>query len=159
MQSEIIFLICSAPGMWSSVFVRDAQLTQKNEVYVWMVCKLDSVCRTVCSVCCLSLGTGISGFLCVHNVYSVFPLCFPAVSTKQCYDKAACLTAPSISACYEPHAVCRFYWTGFYLTSGHLLALTGNTLTPREYAKRLNCSTEIESNSGNGTESLNKYEC
>lgn len=123
--------------------------TRKKRCVLFICVSSEWTCEcSRCSVCgcgaCPLLGTGISGFLCVHNVYSVFPLCSPAVSTKQCYVKSTCLTASSVQVCArernQPHTVRRFYWTGFYLTAGHLLILSGNTLTPQEYdANGLNC--------------------
>lgn len=116
-------------------------------LFVWAVSEFASVHSVLC--------VAVVPVLCWEQEYQVSSVC---TMCTQCFLCVLLLSAQSSATsrqhaslllpfkcvcawagCYQAHSLCRFYWTGFYLTAGHLLILSGNTLTPQEYANGLNC--------------------
>lgn len=137
MLSSIKYTLTSGAIRLSQVFDLETPNSSNSRkmrcvlcLLVWMVSKLESVCRAVCTWCLSSTGN--------RNIR--FPLCAQCVlsvsSMFSCHQHKAALRQSSMPlrsfhqrVLWAAHRV-QILLDRFYLTSGHLLVLTGNTLTP-----------------------------
>ncbi len=146
MQYSWRYMIIMSCMLWIfdlSIHLRNAQVTPGKKsvlcLFVWAVS--ESVSVRVVPVLCWEQEYQVSSVctMCAQCFLCVLPLSAQSSATSK---QHASLLLPSECVCARVtgRTQCAdFYWTGFNLTAGHLLILSGNTLTPQDYADGLSC--------------------